>query len=172
MAVYIIETERLALRQMTDDDLGALRKMLQDEDVMRYYGHTYSDNEVAQWMARQQARYAQDCFGLWAAVLKASGEMIGQCGLTWQQWGEKRVLEIGYLFQKAYWHRGYATEAARTCKAHAFSELDAQRVYSIIHEDNTPSQRVAERNGMTEVGRFTKFHDGLHMPHIVFGVER
>ncbi len=48
-------------------------------------------------------------FGLWAVVLKETNEMIGQCELTMQPWKESEVLEIGYLFERLYWHRGYAT---------------------------------------------------------------
>ena len=49
--------------------------------------------------------------------------MIGQCGLTMQPWKETEVLEIGYLFNRAYWHRGYAIEAAEACKKYAFEIL-------------------------------------------------
>ena len=50
--------------------------------------------------------------------------MIGQCGLTLQTWQDKEILEIGYLFQKAYWHKGYVTEAAIACKEYAFTVLE------------------------------------------------
>jgi [ribosomal protein S5]-alanine N-acetyltransferase len=74
--------------------------------------------------------------------------MIGQCGLTMQGWREKDVLEIGYLFQKSYWYKGYATEAAIACKEYAFSVLNASSLYSIIRDTNIASQNVAVRNGM------------------------
>lgn len=53
-------------------------------------------------MNRHFRRYAEYGFGLWAVVLKETNEMIGQCGLTFQSWRERELLEIGYLFQKAY----------------------------------------------------------------------
>ena len=91
--------------------------------------------------------------------------MIGQCGLTMQVWREEQVLEIGYLFQRAQWHQGYATEAARRCKEYAFQELDAEEVCSIIRDTNLPSQRVALRNGMAPQDRWTKHYRGVDMPH-------
>lgn len=50
---------------------------------MYAYEHAFSDQEAWEWLRRQQARYRKDGFGLWAAVERTSGEMVGQCGLTW-----------------------------------------------------------------------------------------
>lgn len=95
-----IETKRLILREMTENDLPALRKILQDEEVMYAYEHAFSEEEVIKWFENQRRRYREDGFGLWAAVLKDSGEMIGQCGITYQDIGTERVPETGYLFRK------------------------------------------------------------------------
>ena len=84
MAETILETDRLILREMTEADFPALCRMLQDRSVMYAYEHAFSDQEAWEWLRRQQARYRKDGFGLWAAVERTSGEMVGQCGLTWQ----------------------------------------------------------------------------------------
>lgn len=139
---------------------------------MYAYEHAFDDAEVDEWLARQMNRYRQDSFGLWAVILKETGEMIGQCGLTMQPCGDRQVIEVGYLFEKAYWHRGYATEAAVACKEHAFSVLGADEVFSIIRDTNLASQRVARRNGMTPKGTFVKHYYGMDMPHLVFSVRR
>ena len=44
-----IETKRLILREMTENDLPALRKTLQDEEVMYAYEHAFSEEEVIKW---------------------------------------------------------------------------------------------------------------------------
>lgn len=116
----IIETERLYLREMEQTDYSALCKMLKDWDVMYAYEHAFDDIEVQEWLKKQMKRYMDHGFGLWAVILKETDEMIGQCGLTMQDYNNKEVLEVGYLFQKAFWHRGYATEAAIACKEFAF----------------------------------------------------
>ena len=84
----------------------------------------------------------------------------------------EQVLEIGYLFRRAYWHQGYATEAARALKQYAFDTLGAQRVYSIIRDTNIASQKVAMRNGMLPVHQFVKHYYGVDMPHIVYCAQR
>ena len=118
----IMETERLLLREMTDADLPALCRMLQDEEVMYAYAHAFSDEEAHDWLSRQQARYRQYGFGLWAVILKSSGEMIGQCGVTVQDCNGREVLEVGYLFCKDFWGQGYATESAQACRDYAFTQ--------------------------------------------------
>jgi RimJ/RimL family protein N-acetyltransferase len=165
-----IETERLFLREMQQADYPALCKILQDADVMYAYGGAFDDNEVQEWLDRQIGRYREFSFGLWAVILKETGEMIGQCGLTIQNYKDSQVLEAGYLFQKAFWHCGYATEAAMACRDYAFGKLKADEVFSIIRENNVASQNVALRIGMTIKGRFIKHYRGTDMPHFLYSV--
>ena len=160
-----LETERLCLREMGQPHFEALCVILQDEKAMYAYEGAFSSTEVQEWLDRQLARYHKYGFGLWAVVLKETGEMIGQCGLTMQLWKEREVLEIGYLFQRRYWHKGYATEAAQACKHYAFDVLNAEEVCSIIRNTNTASQNVAIRNGMTVMDTWIKPYRGVDMPH-------
>ena len=96
---------------------------------------------------------------------------IGEvCGLTWQEADGRTVLEVGYLFSRAYWRQGYATEAARACRDYAFDTLGAETVYSIIRDTNAASRAVALRNGMHRVGGFVKHYRGVEMPHDIFAV--
>lgn len=170
---FILETARLRLREMDEKDFPALCRILQDSEGMWAYEGAFSDEEVWAWLRNQQRRYREeDGHGLWAVLLKESGEMIGQCGLTYQEWGEHRVLEVGYLFQRDCWHRGYATEAARACRDYAFSRLGAEEVFSIIRDTNLASRAVAMRNGMVRRGGFVKHYRGVDMPHDVYSIRR
>ncbi len=161
----ILETERLYLREMNQDDFSSLCRILQDADAMYAYEGAFSDAEVQEWLDRQIARYQKWNFGLWAVILKETDAMIGQCGLTMQPWKGTEILEIGYLFERRYWHRGYAAEAARACKHYAFEELHAKEVCSIIRDTNIASQKVAIRNGMHVVDHAVKHYKGVDMPH-------
>lgn len=161
----ILETERLYLREMKQDDFQSLCKILQDADVMYAYEGAFNDAEVQDWLDRQISRYQKWNFGLWAVILKETDEMIGQCGLTMQPWKEEEVLEIGYLFERIHWHKGYATEAARACKKYAFEILKADEVCSIIRDTNVASQKVAVRNGMSVADSWIKHYRGVDMLH-------
>ncbi|MDX2375594.1 GNAT family N-acetyltransferase [Microbacterium sp. LRZ72] len=166
-----IETPRLALREMTEGDLAPLRAILQDPVAMAAYEGPFSDAEVRDWLQRMNDSYRAHGFGLWAVILRESGEMIGQCGLTRQRILGEDVLEVGYLFNPAHWHRGYATEAAAACRDHAFGVLGAPTVYAQVRDTNIRSMNVAIRLGMTVRGRFDKRFRGVTMPHLAFAVD-
>jgi [ribosomal protein S5]-alanine N-acetyltransferase len=170
--MMIIETSRLWLREMEQSDYPELCKILQDEDVMYAYEGGFSDAEVQAWLDKDINNYKELGFGRWAVILKGTNEMIGQCGLTIQNFNDKQVLEVSYLFQKSFWGHGYATEAAIACRDYAFEKLNASEVFSIIRDTNIASQNVAKRNGMTIVDKFIKHYRGIDMLHFLFSVKR
>lgn len=172
MSKIILETERLILREMNNNDFEALCKILLDEETMYAYQGAFTIEEAHNWLNSQLERYKNYGYGLWAVVLKENNEMIGQCGLSIQTWKDSKVLEVGYLFQRNYWHQGYATEAAIASKEYAFNVLNANEVSSIIRTTNTQSINVALRNGMKKVDDWVKHYRGVDMPHYRFVVRK
>jgi ribosomal-protein-alanine N-acetyltransferase len=145
----ILETARLALREFVPEDADALALVISDPETMRYYPAPCDRASVEQWIERNRHRYAQDGVGLWAMVLKASEEMIGDCGIIRQEIEGESLYEIGYHLRRDLWGQGLATEAATACRDWGFAHLGVNRLISLIRPENVPSQRVAERNGMT-----------------------
>ena len=166
-----METSRLLLREMTQRDYPALSAIMQDELTMKAYEGAFSDEETQAWLDKMLTRYTTEGLGLWAVILKENDEMIGQAGLTWQNVGDQKVLEVGYLFRRDHWGKGYATEAAVACKEYAFTSLNAREVYSIIRDSNIASMNVAIRNGMLIRERFIKHYRNVDMPHFLFSVK-
>lgn len=141
-------TERLAFRPMTTDDLDDMAALLGDPDVMRHYPRPRTRDEAAGWIAWNQRLYQQEGHGLWILTLRATGEFVGDCGLTPQDVDGVTELEIGYHVRTAYQGRGLATEAAAACRDFARDVLAAPRLVAIVRPDNVPSQRVAEKIGL------------------------
>jgi len=156
---------------MTQKDYPALSAIMQDELTMKAYEGAFSDEETQAWLDKMLTRYTTEGLGLWAVILKENDEMIGQAGLTWQNVGDQKVLEVGYLFRRDHWGKGYATEAAVACKEYAFTSLNAREVYSIIRDSNIASMNVAIRNGMLIRERFIKHYRNVDMPHFLFSVK-
>jgi RimJ/RimL family protein N-acetyltransferase len=171
-AAIKLETPRMILREMTEDDYPALADILRDDQTMRSYGGALSEEEARRWMGKQLARYRDDGLGLWAAILKEGGGMMGQIGITWQDVDGERLPEIGYLLNRAHWSRGYATEAASACKRYAFEELGMEEVYSIVRDTNITSINVAIRAGMLVRKLTVRHFRGTDMPHYVLSARR
>ena len=144
----VLETERMVLRELVPEDVDDLMLIFSDPEAMRYYPSTKSREEAARWIRWVTGSYEQNGFGLWACVLKETGEFCGQCGLMPQEVEGRREVEVGYLFVREFWGRGLATEAARASRDWGFEQLGRRRFVSLINPQNTPSRRVAERIGM------------------------
>ena len=168
----ILETPRLLMREMDQDDYGDLCTLLQDRAVMYAYEHDFTPQDVQDWLDRQLTRYERYGFGLWALILKETGEFIGQAGLTMQDAAGEEVLEIGYLLKHAFWHLGYATEATQACKEYAFQVLKASKVCCLIKADNIASQKVAKAMGMKKVKELKKTYYNGEMLHFLYEVKQ
>ena len=79
---------------------------------------------------------------------------------------------VAYIFNKACWGKGYATEAAQASVNHAFGALDAEEVIAEIRPENKKSRRVAERLGMAISGSFVKTYKGKEMPHLIYVITK
>ncbi|MBW6425888.1 GNAT family N-acetyltransferase [Rhizobium sp. XQZ8] len=142
----IVRTNRLLLREVEEQDLAVLSKIYADRECMQFYPSLKSPAETRTWFQELSFdSYREHGFGLWAAVELSSGEVIGDCGITLQETPEGFEPEIGYHLWRDYWGRGFATEAAKACRAHALNSLGFDRVVSITSPQNVLSQKVAEK---------------------------
>ena len=151
----ILQTKRLILREMTDDDFSALQKVISDPETMKYYAEPYNEEGVQKWINWCKASYAKRGFGLWAVVLKETGEMIGDCGVSMQIIDDEMKPEIGYHLRKDYHQQGIGREMTRAVKDYFFTHFDYDEVYSYMDKDNLPSYKTAEANGMTFLHLYT-----------------
>ena len=157
---YIIETQRLKLRQLVQDDYNNLKAIISDPETMKYYYEPYDDNGVQKWLDWNFGCYKKRGFGLWAVELK-DGTFIGDCGITLQDIDGESVFEIGYHINKLYWRNGYASEAARACKSWFFENTNYNEVYSYMNVENIGSRSVAINNGMSLIKEY--FKDNEHL---------
>jgi [ribosomal protein S5]-alanine N-acetyltransferase len=144
----ILETDRLLLREFVPEDADALAAVLGDPVAMQYYPSPFARAEVENWIRRNRARYLNDGFGLWAMVLKATGELIGDCGVYTREVEGSFGFELAWHVRRDHWNHGYATEASRECLDYAFATLACERVIALVRPENLSSCRVAEKNGM------------------------
>lgn len=164
---FTLETARLRLRPLVDDDLAFVGAMLTDEESMRHFPKELRPTPE-EWLQRQYDRYERDGHGFFVVTDKHTGEPLGQVGLVQLTVDGVEETELGWYIHSPFQQRGYATEAAIACRDHAFDVLGLEKVGSLVRPVNIPSQRVALKLGMKPV-RLT-MHAGLE--HLYFVLRR
>ncbi len=165
---------RLRLREYAAEDFAAVHSYAGNLENIRYmlFGPNSEDStraflETAVRQAREEPRLHYD----FAAVERASGAVIGGCGISLNK--ARNMAEVGWVLHRDYWKRGYGTELAGALLRFGFEELKLHRIFASCHAANYGSYRVMERNGMRREAYFVKaragrpesgeaWHDELH----------
>jgi RimJ/RimL family protein N-acetyltransferase len=149
-----ILTSRLRLRRWLDADEPVMAAINRDPEVTRYLNRPVNEAATAAFFAHVQAHGAEHDFGLWAVeagVGKLAGRFIGFVGIAFPAFLPELASrpELGWRLSRHIWGSGLATEAATAARDNAFDGLRLPELISIIHPQNTRSQRVATKLGMT-----------------------
>ena len=142
--VVVIETKRLILQEMTDEDFTALSNVLRDRD-----GKPYDDEYIWRWINWCKKSYKENRFGHYAVVYKETGEMIGSAGISMQYINFSWKPEIGYHLNKKYHRQGIGKEMTQAVRDCFFTHFDYDAVYSYMDYLNEASYKTAAANGMT-----------------------
>jgi len=148
----VIETERLALRPLSEGDLDALYRISNDPLVRRYLwdDEPVSRAKIGEVITESMRSFVEEGLGIFG--LRPCGEdtLVGFCGFLRLPGMEE--VELGYELTPELWGRGLATEAARACLRFAFETRGLERVVAGADAPNTASLRVLEKLGMKPVG--------------------
>ena len=145
----ILETQRLILRPFDEKDLDRMSELMANPDFMRFSLGPYNREQTATFIEKLIGWERAGMPSQFALITRAENAFIGYCGFYHHPTENIPDVEIGYRLHPGYWNRGLATEAARAVRDHAFRDLKLPRVISLVHPENIPSRRVAEKNGMS-----------------------
>lgn len=145
----ILETERCVLREMTVEDLDALYELYQGKSITRYMEGLYEDREKEEEYTRAyiSSMYRFYGYGMWMAVEKSSGQIIGRAGLDHVNLQGEAILELGYVIGEPFQNQGYATELCKGILAYAGPCTGFEEIYCLIHINNQISIHLAEKLG-------------------------
>lgn len=173
-----LETDRVLLRDWSGDDLEPFAAMNADEKVMEYYPAIINREESDALAMRLQQDMDAVGFGLYAVEDKSTGNFIGYVGISEVRFPADfaPALEIGWRLAATSWGHGFATEAAKACMAHAFSEFGFPDLVSFTTRGNTKSIAVMERIGMSRNPDDDFEHPNLPedhplRPHVLYRIE-
>lgn len=146
-----IETPRLLLRVPREEDFAGFCALMADEESARYIGGAQTPSVIWRGMAMLAGSWALHGFGMFSMIEKDTGAWIGRTG-PWRP-AEWPGNEIGWGVRRQHWGKGYALEATIAAMDFAIDRLGWTDVIHCIHEDNSNSQRLAERLGASNRGR-------------------
>lgn len=160
-----LTTERLVLRPWTHDDVDTVFRMYSLWEVVRYLGSTpkpMSERADATAAIARWSAYGGPLHGVWAIVPADGGEPVGTALLKplalSDSGGPAPETEVGWHLHPDAWGRGYATEAGRRLLEHAW-ESGLEEVFAVTYPENTASQAVCRRIGMTHLGATDRYYD-------------
>lgn len=152
-----IETERLIIRAINENDVEGIYLLDSDPEVHTYLGNkpikTRAEAEKTIQFIKKQ--YAENGIGRWAVVEKKSNTFIGWTGLKWITEpinGKSEYYDLGYRFIKKYWGKGYATESAIASLDFAFNELKQDTIDAMADMNNIASNKILQKIGMSKIG--------------------
>lgn len=158
----MIETERLILRPMTENDIDAVFALRKDAEIMRFIREPQkSREEAASWIKLISSRWESEKIGFCAVIEKESDAFVGWCGLWVLK--ESGEIEVGYAISQNFQRKGYATEAAEACLVYGFGRLNLPKIVAVARPENSASRRVMEKLGMRYDG-LGKFY-GVQLAH-------
>lgn len=176
----IAVTERCLLREMTLEDLENLIHLYEqpgiawrlDEKGQRTPGFIEplypKEEEKAYQEAYISNMYGYYGYGLWAVIDRESGKLIGRAGLEHRDYGGQVELELGYLIDPAFWHRGIAFEVCDAILAFARENLSFPRVNALTDPANLASVRLLNKLGF--VYREDTFITGSRMQRYIYNL--
>lgn len=142
-----LHTARLLLRPWRDEDMAEAADLSADPEVMEFLIPRPG------WGERQRDHWRQHGFGQWVVEIPGEASFIGVVGLARiaYQAHFTPAVEIAWRLARAYWDKGYASEAARAALDYGFGELALAEIVAVTTPSNLRSRRVMERLGMTRV---------------------
>jgi ribosomal-protein-alanine N-acetyltransferase len=151
MSDLVLETRRLRLKPVSEDELDILHNIFTDPYVRRYLcdDKALALQQVEEMLQESQKLFKEQNFGLWLIRTKDNEKVIGMTGL-WYFFGEEQPQLVYALLPQAT-KKGYATEAATRILKYCFNELGYQYLVASCDRPNLESRKVAERLGMREV---------------------
>lgn len=153
-----LRSARLALRRFTRDDLMFLCRLYSDERIARHVGGVKTEDACRVMLEERILGYydVNPGLGIWLTSDIETGSPVGMHLLNHIR-GETHV-QLGYVLDRPFWGRGYATEMARALVDYGFHERGLAKITAITDLANTASQRVLEKCGLQRCGERVLAH--------------
>ena len=147
----IIETDRLRIRFIVDEDIQVLLKIYNKSENMQYISSgkfAWTDLELIEKYKKANKDYASG-IGVFAVELKENKQIIGEAGL-FNSFANPEKLELGYIIDSLFWKKGFGQEICKGLIDYAFSKLQAKKLVARMYAENINSVELSKKCGMKE----------------------
>jgi len=158
--VYVLETARLTLRQLSADDADFILRLVNEPSFLHFIGDrgVRTIEDARRYIVNGPIdSYERHGFGLYLVELKEGRAPIGMCGLIKRE--SLSDVDVGFAFMPQFWSKGYAFESAAAVMAHGRGALGLDRIVAIVSPDNAGSIRLLEKLGFA-FGRMIRMSEG------------
>ena len=142
-----LETERMILRDFTLADIDAFHEIFGDAEVMEHTEPPYDREKALDFLTKFCIE--REPKGAFAAVLKETGKLIGY--VLFKSFDAPEIFEIGWIFNKDYWGRGYAYEICARLVQHGFEDMGLHKICAHA-TDGVKSVSLMKKLGMVHEG--------------------
>jgi RimJ/RimL family protein N-acetyltransferase len=168
-----LETDRLFLRPLVENDWDMALETFTDPEVMKFVADVSSEETLAKEMKNYIRRGAGGRIGVWCVIQRETGEKLGTLALLplpieeddtdWSLLEDDRYpdadIEVGYILKRSAWGNGYATEACCRLVQFAFEETELDEVVAVTDPRNAVSQKVLRKCGLRDEGLRRSYAD-------------
>jgi ribosomal-protein-alanine N-acetyltransferase len=148
-----INTPRLSLRWISEDDVDDFSAVYSNPEVMRYWSTPpLPDREAASKLISEiHEGFKRRELLKWGIALRTDNTLIGSVTLFHPEFTHRRA-EIGYALGRAHWGNGYMQETLKAVLVYAFEVLGFHRIEADVDPRNAASIRTLERLGFQREG--------------------
>ena len=167
-----LEGQNICFKPLSMCDAEEIHCYASDKEVSRFIGwrlmHTLE--ETRDHIEEMIKRESEDTHLYASIVLKSTQAIIGTV-MIFNFSPEAKHAEIGYVFHKDHWGKGYGTEAVALMKDFAFEALNLNKIHARVVDANIGSIRILEKNGLELEGRLKDYYfiDGVYYNNLLFG---
>lgn len=168
-----IETERLILRDLYNEDAQSIYELDSDPEVHKFLGKKpiKSLDEAVEIIEFINLQYQENGIGRWAVIDKESKNFIGWSGfkfITTPINGRKNYYDLGYRFIRKFWGKGFASESAKACLNYGFKKMNQKQFFAMADKKNLASNKILEKIGMIKIDEF----DYEAVPHNFYKINK
>ncbi len=168
---FYVETERLILRDIRNQDAEGLFLLDSDPEVHKYLGNkpVQDMQQITEVIEFIQQQYKDNGIGRWAMIEKQSGNFVGWTGLKYMRTKANNhcyYYDVGYRLIRKYWGKGYASESVAASLVYGFETLKLREIFAMAHIENIASQHVLQKNGLVKHNAFQYENE----PHYWFSI--